>query len=148
MAEIGVEVAGGGEEREIASRDEFHHLLARYAHLLGGVIRQAEVTVHEFVEGGLAREGKAAFCVLAGFDEAAEAEFLFGAEARPAGDLVQVERQGVGLAGAVRGGFDDADPDFTEIGEVRAEEGGQGVGLGGAGGDVVDHVEKERGLYI
>ena len=64
------------------------------------------------------------------------------------GNLVQVTRQGVGLAGVVRGGFDDADPDFTEVGEVGAEEGGEGVGLGGAGGYVGDHVEKERGLYI
>ena len=148
MAEVGVEVTGGGEEREITSCDELHHLLARDTHLLGGVVGQTEVAVHEFVESGLAREGEAAIGVLAGFDEAAEAEFLFGAEAGPACDLVQVERQRVGLAGAVWGGFDDADPDFTEVGEVGAEEGGQCVGLGGAGGDVVDHVEKERGLYI
>ena len=148
MAEVGVEVTAGGEEREITSPDELHHLFARDAHLLGGVVRQAEVAVDELLEGGLTCGGEIAVGILAGFDEAPETEFLFGAEARPAGDLVQVARQGVGLAGAVRGGFDDADPDFTEVGEVGAEEGGEGVGLGGAGGDVVDHVEKERGLYI
>ena len=147
MAEVGVEITGGAKQGEIAGRDQLHHLLAGNAHLLGRMVGEAEVAVHELVERGLGGGGEVAVEILAVLDEAAETELLFGDEARPAVSFVQEQRQAVRLARAVRGGFDDADLDFAQVGEVGAEEGGESVGLGGAG-DVVDHVEKERGLYI
>jgi len=78
----------------------------------------------------------------------AEREFLFGAQAGPAGGLVEVDRQAVRLAGAVGGRLEAGDLDFTEIGEVGAEEGGEGVGLGGAVRDVVDHGKRKGPVYI
>ena len=38
VAEVGVEVAGGVEERGVAGGDKLEHLFAGYAHLLGGVV--------------------------------------------------------------------------------------------------------------
>ena len=52
------------------------------------------------------------------------------------------------LAGAVGGRLEAGDLDFTEIGEVRAEEGGEGVVLGGAVRDVVDHGKRKGPVYI
>ena len=80
-------------------------------------------------------------------DLAAELKFFLGAEARPTRGLVHVQRQGVRFARAFVARRDAADQDFAEVRQVGTEEGGEGVGLGGAGGDVVDH-KKERGLYI
>ena len=148
MAEVGVELAGGDAQREGSGRDEVHHLLAGHAHPLGGMVREAQVAVNELRERRLGGGVQRAVGGLAALDDAAESELIGGSETRPAGGLVQEHGQAVGLTSAVRGGFDEADLDFAEVGEVGAEEGGEGVGLGGAGGDVVDHVENERGLYI
>ena len=100
MPEVSVEVAGGVHEGGVTGGNEVQQFFPRDAHLLGGVVGQAEITVHEFGERGLGLGGQVACGVLASLDLAAELKFFLGAEARPTRGLVHVQRQGVRFARA------------------------------------------------